>query len=233
MPLDLRNDAPGRHVVVGFFTPNYRPLAEAFAANLKAHSQPFHLYAVPAVSRWERATLMKPEIVLRAMEHYPDRTVILMDVDCTMHSDLSAMADGPCAVALHMRAWRQARVFPYACASSRLIAFRPYPKAKELAERWMELNAAHGARNDESTLTVAISRTMGLTIEMIPAVAGPGERTFDRHTLVTHKSAHASVIGRPNRRINRALKSWKRALFLAITGRHYDLWKYNGTRPIN
>jgi len=231
MPDDLRNPAAGRHLVVGFFTPNYRRLAEAFAANLKTHRQPFHLYAVPAVTRWEDATLKKPEIVLRAMADYPERTLILMDVDCTLHADISELADDAGDITLNVKAWRQARVFPHACASSRMIAFRPTPKARELAERWKRFNSEYGARNDEASLTLALSRTMGLTITTMPGVAGADEAVFERHPCVTHDSAHTSIIGRPNRTFSRSLKRWKRAAFKAITGSDYDLWRYAGTRP--
>lgn len=230
---DLRLEIPGRHIVVGFFTPNYKTLAETFSRNLTEFQQPHHLYAVESVSKWHHATLMKPEIVLRAMSDYPDRTVILSDVDCTVHGCLADMASDDGDVSLHVRAWTQDRVYPYACASSRLVAFQPTLKARELAKRWCEINESTQSRNDESCLTMALWRTMGLTITTIPAVSGADERAFDRHPLVTHESAHTSVVGRHPRPLARGLKRWKRAAVKAITGMDYDQWKYRGTRPSN
>lgn len=233
MPNDIRNAVSGGHIVVGFFTPNYRELAEAFAANLSAFQQPFHLYAVPSVERWEHATLMKPVIALRAMDDYPDRTIILSDVDCTVHGCLSEMANAGEDVSLHMRTWLKGWIYPYpyACASSRLVAFHPTQKARELAERWRDTNKRTSSKNDEACLTIAISRTIGLTLTTIPTAAGSNERAFDRHPLVTHESAHTSIIGRSGRPVTRNFKKLKRAAFKALTGHDYDHWRYRGTRP--
>lgn len=228
---DLHNPLPGRHIVVGFFTPNYGALAENFATNLSEHKQPFHLYAVGSVRHWHHATLMKPEIVLRAMDDYPNRTVIFSDVDCTVHACLAEMALDDGDVSLHVRAWTQDRVYPYACASSRLVAFQPTAKARELAECWREINEATQSRNDEACLTMALWRVMDLRIKTMPAVAGQGEKTFDRHPTVTHESAHTSVIGRNPNPLAKGVKRWKRVAFKALTGSDYDKWRYRGTRP--
>lgn len=231
--MDICDAFSARHLVVGFFTPNYRPLAEAFSENLAQHRQPFHLYAVPSVERWEHATLMKPEIALRAMDDYPDRTIILSDVDCTIHGCLSEMALCEGDVSLHVRTWLKGRTcpYPYACASSRLVAFHPTLKARELAERWRDTIKHTNSKNDEACLTIALSRTMGLTMTTIPSAAGMNERAFDPHPLVTHESAHTSVVGRSGRPLTRNFKKLKRAAFKALTGHDYEQWRYQGTRP--
>src|SRR5690349_17002520 len=69
------------YIVTGFFTPDYAELGASFAANLRTHAVPHHLYAASA-SAWQNAILLKPQIVLRAMADYPGRTVVLMDIDC-------------------------------------------------------------------------------------------------------------------------------------------------------
>jgi hypothetical protein len=65
--------------VIGWFTPDYRPLAQSFAANLSQNSVPFHLFAREKQGHgW--STLAKPAVVLKAMERHPGKTLILMDV---------------------------------------------------------------------------------------------------------------------------------------------------------
>ncbi len=58
-------------VVVGFFTPDYRAMAEGLAASIDKNADPvrtsYHLYAVPKPegTEWHDIILMKPQIVLR------------------------------------------------------------------------------------------------------------------------------------------------------------------------
>lgn len=66
-------------LVAGWFTPDYRPLAEAFAVNLSEHGAPHHLLAKPSLGAWN--TRRKPAVVLEAMDLYPGKTIVLTDVD--------------------------------------------------------------------------------------------------------------------------------------------------------
>lgn len=232
---DLISERAEPYVIVGFFTPNYRELAQRFAENLRQFDQPYHLYAVPAQSSWAAATMMKPEIVLRGMKDYPGRTVILSDVDCILHGSLADMAEDGGDVTLHVRAWKRDffRAYPYACVSSRLVAFQPTEKARELAGRWLEANKTLNSKNDETCLTIALARTIGLRLTTLPSVSGANETAFDRHPLVTHESAHTSVAGRRSRPVAKFIKKAKRAAFKALTGIDYEEWRYSGTRPTN
>ena len=85
---DLVGGQVGDWLVIGWFTEDstYRPLAEAFAANLSQHRAPFHLFAKPSLGAWN--TRRKPAVVLEAMDAYPDKTVVLMDVDCRLRGDI-------------------------------------------------------------------------------------------------------------------------------------------------
>src|SRR5262245_16514772 len=81
-------------LAVGWFTPDYRPLAERFAANLSEHGAPFHLFARPKIAAgWN--TAQKPSVILDAMAQYPDKTLMLMDLDCVVHGDISPVVDIP------------------------------------------------------------------------------------------------------------------------------------------
>ena len=81
--LDIVTDLgrPTTHIVTGFFTPNYRPLAETFSANLVQFAIPHHLFAVQQ-SDWKSATLLKPRIITKARNLYEDKIIAFMDVDC-------------------------------------------------------------------------------------------------------------------------------------------------------
>jgi hypothetical protein len=78
----------GDWLAIGWFTEDstYRPLAEALAANLSQHGAPFHLFAKPSLGAWN--TRRKPAVVLEAMDAYPGKTLVLMDVDCRLRGDI-------------------------------------------------------------------------------------------------------------------------------------------------
>ena len=73
-------------LVIGWFTPDYRGLAERFAGNLNRFAIPHHLFAKPIGSGWD--TSRKPSVILEAMDLYPGKTIILMDVDCIVDGDI-------------------------------------------------------------------------------------------------------------------------------------------------
>lgn len=83
------------YIVTGFYTPNYAHFADTFRRNLNEYSISHKLYAVdPIGETWIAQPLRKPSIILQAMAEYPGRPVILMDIDCSVHGDLSPLIVG-------------------------------------------------------------------------------------------------------------------------------------------
>lgn len=225
LPNGLAADAP---IIVGFYTPNYEALATKFAKHIQTVGLAHRLYAVDNTPAWLHATLLKPGIVLRAMDDYPDRVIVLMDIDCILSGDITQMVmDIRADTGIYISAWSEHRAYPLTMASSRMIVFRPTPGARRLAEAWDAECTSGRARNDEASLMHAISKTMGFTIETIPLVAEVGSDTVEpKSSLVAHVSAHTNVYGRPKRRFTRATKTARRYLFRVLTGRDYKAWKY-------
>ncbi|SFV38123.1 hypothetical protein [Hyphomicrobium facile] len=56
---DIIGGTNDSYVVIGFFTPDYRPLAARLADDLSKFDIPHHLYATTA-AEWHAATLLKP-----------------------------------------------------------------------------------------------------------------------------------------------------------------------------
>src|SRR5688572_28398855 len=126
---DLVGGQVGDWLVTGWFTPDYWQLAEAFAANLTEHRARYHLFAKPKSERgWN--TWRKPSVVLEAMDAYPDRTIVLMDVDCAVRGDIAPLTRIEADVGLNMKArqprthgrWKRRLTISI---SSRVVTFRP------------------------------------------------------------------------------------------------------------
>jgi len=229
------------YVVVGFYTPNYAEIADQFRSNLQSHAIPHHLYAVDRIGEtWIAETLRKPSIVLEAMGDYPDKTIILMDVDCSVTGHLGPlMSDADVSVHMIHRRLKSSR------ACSRVVVFRPTPAARSLAALWKELcdeqidrvrtmrltcrQSRKLAVDDEVLLLKALLSSPGLTIKQLP-IEHVGIGAGATAPLVTHASAH-DQFAPPAKLLPAAkasLKSARRRIVEVIVGQPYEQWKYGG-----
>lgn len=217
---DIIRTSPCSYIVIGFFTPDYRPLAEAFASNLSEFQIPHHLYAVSA-QEWKHAILMKPSITLRAMQDYENTDIILSDIDCIVRADISALTKVQGDIALHTRCklarrrrkfqpWktmRRATIWP----SARLVVFKRTDEATALCERWLELCREQISESDpwddEILLQKAISDSHKILVEQLPETFAAFEiDEVGGNCAIVHKSAHDKV-----RLADAARRKFKRA----------------------
>src|SRR5262245_20977405 len=121
-------------LVVGWFTPDYRRLAEMLADSLSRRKLPYHLFAKPAGLGWN--TSRKPSVVLEAMDRYPGKTLILMDVDCTVDGDISPLVELDCDLSFTLAARRRRHERITVIASSRVMVVKPTAKARQFISDW-------------------------------------------------------------------------------------------------
>lgn len=171
------------HVVVGFFTPNYRELAERLSANLSEFDLAHHFFAISATD-WQSAILLKPKVVGRARALYPAKSIVLMDVDCIVRGPLEPLFANTqnCDIALTLRVKsglepRDKKPCDRVWSSSRLIIWRPTDPAESLLKSWASncatpINLWSG---DEGFLLRAISQTPNLRLQTIPKEYGAWE----------------------------------------------------------
>lgn len=189
--MDIKGGVIGDWLVCGWFTPDYRPLAEKFAASLATHGAPYHLWAKPKSERgWN--TWRKPSVVLETMDLYPDKTVILMDVDCSIGGDISALGKTNGDVGLTIIS-RSARLMwpPHkrvvVKAISRVVVFQPTDAARRFAEDWGQRCETTHYAGDEAALRAAYLSCPNVAVSHIDrrysAIGFPGE-------VVAHVSEH-------------------------------------------
>ncbi|HEX6001173.1 MAG TPA: hypothetical protein VFZ16_17540 [Hyphomicrobiaceae bacterium] len=156
---DLAGGAPADWLVIGWFTPDYRLLAEQHAASLTARGIPYHLFArSKRVAGWN--TLQKPSVVLDAMDAHPGRTLILMDVDCIVDGDIEPVTRIAGDVGLTMNARPVRLLWPphrriSVKAASRVVVFRPTDGARRFAEEWARRCALVTRGDDEAPMAAA------------------------------------------------------------------------------
>ena len=225
---DLLNASEKGWIVVGWFTPEYRPLAERLASQLDGNGAPYHLYAIGDFggSFFER-TRFKPQIVQRAIEEYPERTIVLMDVDCLVNGDIAPLIqkiNADVGIMLKPRQGRPPRIT--LAASSRVMVFRPTPGARRFVETWASLCASPENRTHDDEMCLAWAYVLcPARCEHIPLEYAAREVGYaaGKQQIIAHASENArrnpqrltlkSVLRRIERRFFRTGKSaaWKEA----------------------
>jgi hypothetical protein len=220
-PSDIKGGTPSDWLVVGWFTADYRPLAETFAANLAEHGIPFHLYAKAKLDAgWN--TLRKPTVVLEAMDAYPGKTLVLMDVDCIVKGDIAPVVDvagdvGITVIAQNVpgrrdRRWRRGKDAEWrhwiaAECSSRVVVFRPTEGARAFAKAWeWHIENSH-VNHDEHSMVWAFLRSAGRTsFSYIDRRYSGREITDILDGIIVHDSAHNKQRTKVRGRIKSALR---------------------------
>lgn len=198
METDIKGGTPGSWLAVGWFTPDYRALAEKFAANLTEHGIPHHIFARHKLAKgWN--TLQKPAVVLGAMAAYPDKTLILMDVDCIVRGDIAPVTRLAGDVGLTLKA-RQLRKGGKAwqkrvtvITSSRVVVFRPTAGARRFAEEWREQCKTAHYSGDETALTWSYLKCPDVTYSYVDErykAWEVGGKSMPADAVIVHQSAH-------------------------------------------
>jgi hypothetical protein len=212
---DIKSPSVSDWLVTGWFTPDYRPLAEKLSANLAQHGAPYHLWAKPkAASGWN--TWWKPSAVIEAMEAHPGKTVVLMDTDCIVRDDISPIIAFAGDVSLTMKA-RLMRVFPgfhkrtVIKTSSRVVVFRPTEGARAFAEEWQRLVKSASYGGDEPSMLWAFLNRQDVAYHNLdPRYAGDEAGNTVTDAVIYHYGAH----GRRNGSVvKNALKQIERRYF--------------------
>jgi hypothetical protein len=224
MSADIIGGTPQDWLAIGWFTPDYRPLAERFAANLAEHGAPFHLFARPKVATgWN--TAQKPDVVLHAMGLYPDTTLVLMDLDCIVHGDISPVVDVPGDVGITViarnipgridRRWRVGpdRRWRHQIAvecSSRVAVFKPTPGACAFALNWRQQVVNSVVNHDEHSMVWAFLHSAGVQFRYIDARYSGREVGQLADAVIVHDSEHAKIKAARRGGIMDALRTFER-----------------------
>ena len=192
---DLVGGSAGEWLVTGWFTEDavYRPLAETFAANLSAHCAPYHLWAKPSLGAWN--TRRKPAVVLEAMDAYPGKTVVLMDVDCLVRGDIAHMTNvrgdvGIVVIARNVRRKRRWAHWLSVECSSRVVVFRPTDGARAFAQTWADQIERSHVNHDEHSMAWAYLSSPGVDFDFIDQRFSAREIGQIPDAVIEHDSAH-------------------------------------------
>jgi hypothetical protein len=167
------------------------------------HNTPYFFRVVPKLSGgWERNTCRKAGFVLDAMEQFPNRTLILLDVDCVVTGDLGKLVGLPCDVALDAITTQKKRRINTVVQTGHMV-LNPTPKTQEWMQAWFKTsrNPDFGF-NDQDTLALALN---GITEISIMPIGNTAKGTV-KHDCASRAHGVRKVNGR-DRFKNRVLSA--------------------------
>jgi len=168
--VDVTSATAEPYVTVGFFTPNYRPLAEALAEDLALTKNPYHLIARDkGDATWRNVVHWKPEIILEAMNLYPKSNIILLDVDSSVRGSLRPIIDFAGDVSARPKLMLTKHIWPFRKKtvlhiSSRSMVFKPNDRVRTFLADWRDelRTATYHQGGCEMALRFVITRSVGL-----------------------------------------------------------------------
>lgn len=236
MSKDLKTDgAPGsdiRHhfrspfIVIGFFTPDYAPAAQAFADNLSEHRISHHLYARQKWDGgWGSQTRQKPRVLADARREYPSEILVLMDVDCRVRANIDGILQSPGDVA--MRTKRTTVGNRHALKPcTRVMVLRPTPGSAAFVGAWQAACESPLGGSAEGVLMQSMSDSPeSYTVGTMPIrYAGMELHDAPADALIVHDSIRDPTrpLWASRRRVRKYFRAGRDAVFKALTGKSYE-----------
>ena len=224
---DINYDAETSFVVIGFFTPDYFPLADALSKNLIEHGISHHLYArTKSAGQWGHQTLQKPSVLKTARVDHPNEVLILMDVDCQVRGDISAMLEvaGDIAVPMGRKPMKNGTALK---PGTRVLLVRPTAQTDIFLKVWDDMCRLDldQVGNDEIRLQMAIEDSSGrFAVSTLPHhFTGREIRKATQQDIIIHDSARdeARVLGSLRKDLKLYFRRLRNALYRLMTGRDY------------
>ena len=224
---DLHQENGSDYLVIGFFTPDYYPLASALSENLLHFGISCHFYACDKQQgAWGHQTLRKPSILKQARMDYPNRPLIFMDVDCSVRGNLSAMlaVEGDIAIPMGRKAMKNGTALK---PGTRVMLIRPSAMSDRFIDAWEQkclLNITP-VENDEIRLQMALEDSAGqFSIAVLPRpFTGMELRKAEAVDVIVHDSARdeARFLGHFRKELKQSFRSLRNSAYRRLTGRDY------------
>jgi hypothetical protein len=224
---DIRQSFATDFLVIGFFTPDYRPAAATFARNLADHRISHHLYARPIVQGdWYSQTRQKPTVLARARQDHPNDILVLMDVDCRVRGDISAILTTRGDVVMRTKGTNKG-IHRALKPTTRVLLLRPTPGADAFVAGWeAACRNASGGHSAEFMLIHAMSDSPeNYSIGTLPiGLAGIELHDALPDAAIVHDSIRdPKRFGWGFRRgLQGAFRSGRNAAYRLTTGKSYD-----------
>jgi hypothetical protein len=197
-----------RHVVCGWYTPDYQHWWDKLRPSLERHGSEHDFIEVEKQDGgWEANTMAKSHQLLAAMDRHPDKVIVFLDVDCDVRAPIAPLADLVSAdVGFYIRSKRSSsgRIKLGSIRSGTLVV-RPTSGARAFVELWAaESKSSRWGEVDQDTMLLTIGKTHACSFQNIPVAycATVGDKV--QSPAIFHDSASRGIakVGRMARRLH-------------------------------
>ena len=194
------------YIVAGWYTPNYSHWLDGLIPSLEAVGAPHDFVEVaPMADTWEANTMRKPRQIANALSRHPTKTVIFLDVDCTVLKPLSPLVMIRGDVGAYLRTKYRRDGTTKSGWRSGTMVFKPTAAARDFVTAWViESERADRYSVDQDSLAVALGRVPGLSITTLGVewCATVGDQCAD--PAIYHDSASLTT------KTPRIVRTWHR-----------------------
>ncbi len=183
------------YIVCGWYTPSYAHWLPALETSLAMVGAPHDFVQVAVTENgWEKTTMRKAAEVRAALDRHPNKTVIFIDVDCTVKGDLQGLASIDGDVGFYIRTRFRKNGTPKLGVRSGTLVFRPVERARRFVDAWIAEGTQAGPYSvDQDSLMVAMGRVAGLTITTIGVEYCATEGDLCPNPIIYHDRASRNV----------------------------------------
>lgn len=177
-------------VVCGWYTNDYRPWWDNLRPTLEAVGAPNDFVEVSKrTGSWEAATLRKASEVQDAMRRHPDKTVIFIDVDCTVRAPLDPLAAllGDVGICISGKANHKGR--QQIRIRTGTMVLHPTDACRAFVRRWSLASASAPSRATDQTTIAMVLHQPGLAVSIVGKEWCAIPRDNIKDAKILHESA--------------------------------------------
>jgi hypothetical protein len=191
-------------VVCGYYTPDYAVHALDLKEDLDRVKAPHDIVCVAKrEGGWEANVRAKPIEIAAAMLRHPDKTIIWLDVDCSVNGRLDGLAEIGGDVAFFARAKLKSNGKPIFCPRSGTMVIRPTRAAKSFIAAWGQASLeAPKYSNDQDTMVVALGKVPNLSLSFLGNEACAIEADNCFCPLILHDTVKGKGVPRWRKRLS-------------------------------
>lgn len=181
-------------VACGWYTPDYAKWVSPLLQRLDTLGVPHDFVKVDKrPGGWEANTLAKPLHARNARSRHPDKTILLLDVDCDVlgtRDDLARIANIEGDVGLYAKIKVRRSGKPVFGARSGTMVLRPNENTHTLIAEWIKAcDVATPFAVDQDILVAALGRVPHLSITILDITACAVPQDDVASPLILHDSA--------------------------------------------
>jgi hypothetical protein len=129
-------------IVVSFYTraTSYKDDALRLAASLHHHGLEWKMEAIDSLGSWQANTYYKAEFLRKMLDEYPDKDLVWLDVDVTLHSYPGLFETIDADLGVHFIDWKKYGKSDHRELNTSVMFVKNNQRMRQLIDEWISEN---------------------------------------------------------------------------------------------